>query len=200
MLMYFINEDIKLLCTHDIRDNYYYITSDGKVLNKYLQELKPFISNTGYYRVGLYLNEYKNNRRVEKNFSIHRLVAEYFCDNDDPINKDQVNHINGNKLKNDYRNLEWVSQPENIIKAYDSNLCNTKGEKCHLHNPKYTDELVHEICKCLGKGMAYFDIIKELNLCDYNQRSSWEYQNWRKYLKNIKGRRCRRDITSQYSY
>ena len=198
--MYIINENIKLLCTHDIRDDFYYITNDGKIINKDLQEMKPFISNSGYLRVSLYLNEYKNNRRVAKKFSVHRLVAEYFCENDDPITKDQVNHINGDKLKNDYFNLEWVSQSENIVKAYDSNLCKTKGENCHLHNNRYTDDIVHAICKCFEKNMTYFEIIKTLNLCDYHKRSSPIYQRWRKYLKNLRGRRCRRDITSQYSY
>ena len=198
--MYFINETIKLITTHDIKDGYYYITCDGKILNKNLQELKPYISNSGYYRVNLSLNTKKNNRTLQKKFSVHRLVAEYFCENDNPSEKDQVNHIDGNKLNNNHWNLEWVSQSENIFKAYDVNLCNTKGEKCHLHNPKYTDELVHSICKCFEKCMTYFDIIRELNLCDYRDRSTWEYQNWRKYLKNIRGRRCRRDITSQYSY
>lgn len=198
--MYFINENIKLLCTHDIKDNYYYITIDGKVLNRDLKVIKTYISNSGYERVTLYLNEYKNNRRVAKKFSIHRLVAEYFCPNDDPINKNQVNHIDGNKLKNEAWNLEWVSQSENIIKAYDTELCSTRGMNCHLHNPIYSDEVVHSICQCFEKGMSYYSIIKELRLCDYSNKGSAEYQRWRKYLKNIRGRRCRRDITSQYSY
>lgn len=198
--MYFINETVKLITTHDIKDNYYYITCDGMVVNNKLQELKPFISNSGYYRVNLSLNIKKNNRTLQKKFSVHRLVAEYFCENSNPHEKDQVNHIDGNKLNNTFQNLEWVSQSENIIKAYDGNLCSTKGESCHLHNQKYSDDLVHHICKCFEKRMTYFEIIKELKLCDYRNKSSYEYQNWRKYLKNIRGRRCRRDITSQYSY
>ena len=198
--MYFINETIKLITTHDIKTGYYYITWDGLVLNKNLQEMKPYISNSGYYRVNLSLNTKKDNRTLQKKFSVHRLVAEYFCDHVNPSEKDQVNHIDGNKLNNHCKNLEWVSQSENIIKAYDENLCSTKGENCHFHNQKYPDELVHRICECFEKRMTYFDIIKELELCDYQNRSSYEYQTWRKYLKNIRGRRCRRDITSQYSY
>ena len=85
--MYYINETIKLIKTHDIKNNYYYITYDGKVLNKYLQEMKLFMSNSGYYRINLSLNKKKNNRTIQKKFSVHRLVAEYFCENDDPIIK-----------------------------------------------------------------------------------------------------------------
>ena len=189
-----------MLNTHDIRGQYYYITCDGKVYNKFLCEIRPFTSNSGYLRVGLYLNSYKNNRRVPKNFSIHRLVAEYFCENDNPDIKDQVNHINGIKTDNNASNLEWVSQSENIIKAYDTNLCPIKGENSHLHNERYTDEIVHSICKYLEKGYTYHEIIKTMKLCDYMDRSSEDYQRWRKYMKNLKGRRCRRDITSQYVY
>ena len=189
-----------MLNTHDIRDQYYYITCDGKVYNKFLCEIRPFMSNSGYLRVGLYLNSYKNNRRVPRNFSIHRLVAEYFCENDNPDIKDQVNHINGIKTDNTASNLEWVSQSENIIKAYDSNLCPIKGENSHLHNERYTDEIVHDICKYFEKGYTYYEVIKAMQLCDYTDRSSEDYQRWRKYMKNLKRRRCRRDITSQYVY
>lgn len=44
-------------------------------------------------------------------FSLHRVVAAYFCEN--PENKDQVNHIDGNKENNAASNLEWVTNTEN---------------------------------------------------------------------------------------
>lgn len=47
---------------------------------------------------------------------VHRLVAKYFCDGffDGAV----VNHIDGNIHNNDYRNLEWITQRENINKSY----------------------------------------------------------------------------------
>ena len=68
--------------------------------------LKSCITNKGYLRLGLYLNDVKNNHQI------HRLVATAFVDN--PDNKDQVNHINAIKTDNRAENLEWVSNYENF--------------------------------------------------------------------------------------
>src|SRR5699024_1594131 len=60
-------------------------------------------------------------------FSIHRLVAIHFVEN--PLNKDQVNHIDGNKTNNFYKNLEWATHSENGLHAYETNLrVSQKGE------------------------------------------------------------------------
>ena len=50
-----------------------------------------------------------------KGFSVHTLVARAFCDG---YKKGLiVNHIDGNKLNNYYKNLEWVTYKENSIHA-----------------------------------------------------------------------------------
>lgn len=189
---------IILIETHNIQTGRYFACLDGQIMDWNCNYITPHLGNTGYLRVTLNTNDYKNNRRVMKKFSVHRLIAEYFCFNDNPLIKNQVDHIDGNKLHNDAANLQWVSQSQNIINAYDINLCSTKGINCHLHNPIYTDELVHEMCSCLERGLSYREIIMELNLCDLSDRDT--YQRYRKYLKNLKSRRCRRDITSCYIY
>ena len=50
----------------------------------------------------------------------HRLVALHFIPN--PLNKEQVNHIDGNKMNNHVSNLEWVTQEENMRHCMDSGL------------------------------------------------------------------------------
>ena len=47
-----------------------------------------------------------------KKFLLHRLVAINFIPNDD-INKNIVDHIDGNRTNNNISNLRWVTQPEN---------------------------------------------------------------------------------------
>lgn len=57
---------------------------------------------------------------IQKTFTVHRLVAEHFLDK--PDGKDYVNHIDGDKDNNVAGNLEWVTQSENQIHAYETNL------------------------------------------------------------------------------
>lgn len=75
--------------------------------------LKQQQNKFGYHLVLLYpLNRGK--------VMVHRLVATHFLPNIE--NKKTVNHINGNKADNNIKNLEWVTQSENIIHAYKIGL------------------------------------------------------------------------------
>lgn len=60
---------------------------------------------------------YKGNT---KQYYIHVLVATAFIDN--PFNKKEINHIDGNKRNNNVNNLEWVTRAENMFHAKENNL------------------------------------------------------------------------------
>ena len=82
-------------------------TYNSKILN-------AVATKKGYLRLGLYNNDVKNNHQI------HRLVAMNFIPN--PLNKEQVNHINGIKIDNRVENLEWVSNYENFRHSVNMGL------------------------------------------------------------------------------
>ena len=86
----------------------YYISDTGKVFSNIsgeMKEKKPFKNHNGYLRISLW----KNGKST--NIFIHRLVAEYFVKN--PYNYDSVDHIDSNRLNNNYYNLRWTSKSYN---------------------------------------------------------------------------------------
>lgn len=86
------------------------------------QSIKPNLKRNGYLQVGL---RREGKRKWE---SIHRLVAIHFIDN--PENKPQVNHIDGNKQNNNIYNLEWATSQENLLHAHANGLIKMpKGEE-----------------------------------------------------------------------
>lgn len=73
-----------------------------------IHNLSPGRKNSGY----LYVHLVKN--KQTKNHHVHRLVAHMFIENDDPINKVEVNHINEfEKDNNCVENLEWATSKYN---------------------------------------------------------------------------------------
>lgn len=94
-------------------NGYYLIGTDGSVWNR-RKQLKTYIINAGYEAIIFQVNG------VRKHHLIHRLVAEAFIPN--PASKREVNHINGDKLKNDVCNLEWCTSSENKQHAKQNGL------------------------------------------------------------------------------
>lgn len=99
----------------------YVIYNDGKCYNeKNKKWLKPKTS-LKYDRYSLSVNG------IIYDYYIHRLVATYFISN--PLNKLEVNHIDGDTKNNIFTNLEWVTKQENLIHQKENYLFHKKSIK-----------------------------------------------------------------------
>jgi len=97
----------------------YKISSYGRVMSKYNEEVKGWFVNGTYIKVRLYKD------RVSKDFYVHRLVAKHFLI--EMPNKNVVNHIDHNPMNNNVTNLEWCTQKENMAHAKNHNRMNIIG-------------------------------------------------------------------------
>ena len=93
--------------------NGYKISNYGRVKNHKGRITEGAKHESGYLWACIYPNSYL----------LHRLVAKVFIPN--PENKEQVNHIDGNKQNARVNNLEWCSNVENQIHKINSGLSNT---------------------------------------------------------------------------
>lgn len=105
-----------------IYNSNYLIYNDGRVYSKYINKIMSTHISSGYYAVCISIGN------GSKTFRIHRLVALHFVKNEDPLNFNIVNHINGNKLDNNYTNLEWTDQKGNCEHALENGF-STPGKQ-----------------------------------------------------------------------
>lgn len=85
--------------------DYYEIQEDGKLFGYQGRELADTLNSNGY------VHNVLSTEQGRKGFQRHRLVALAFIPNSE--SKEQVNHIDENKLNNHVSNLEWCTVAEN---------------------------------------------------------------------------------------
>jgi len=112
----------------------YSLDKQGVVFGKNGKPLRLHKGASGYIQVNFYRNG------QQKTLTLHRLLALSFIEN--PDNKAEVNHIDGDKLNNDLSNLEWCTRSENIIHGiriglFPKKRMNSRGKKHWRSKPVY---------------------------------------------------------------
>jgi predicted XRE-type DNA-binding protein len=176
-----------------IENNGYKVSNKGRIIGKkgYLLKGKP--AKDGYVPCSI---------KFEDGFyagSYHRAVAYLFIPNDDPINKVEVNHIDGIKHHNWVENLEWVTKSENQ-KHEGKYIQKRNGEKNCMN--KLKEDLVIEVYNLCKEGkMKYKDIaliydIPKSTLSTIARGAQWAYLGLTPLPPRHKGRE--RKINSRF--
>ena len=152
------------------------VVSRGAVAMKRKGKMMNFsLHHKGYRKASL--SKVENGISKQRAFFVHRLVASAFIEN--PNYKNQVNHIDGNKLNNCVENLEWVTNQENIDHAKRNNLLNkVNGEKHGMS--KLSSETVKDIKMRLNlsqsnKMIAAIYGIDPTTVSDIKRGRTWKH-------------------------
>lgn len=126
---------------------WYYITEDGKCYNN---KTNKFLKGQINYKSGYLTYNITLPNGNKKRISAHRYVAINYIDN--PLNKPEVNHKDGNKLNNNVENLEWVTAKENQQHAIENELRTFAHVFCFNNEKKLIAEYksIIEAAKAVG--------------------------------------------------
>ncbi len=83
------------------------------------KKLKLSLDSSGYLKCSIC------NLGTKKTINIHKIVVKLFVGTSDLT----INHIDGNKLNNHYKNLEYITHEQNIAHAHKIGIHKNKHER-----------------------------------------------------------------------
>lgn len=138
------------------------IDSKGVIKHFDKRKVKPTLKPDGYYSVRL-------GGSGGGNIQHHRVLALCFIKNDDPENKTQVNHIDGNRSNNSISNLEWVTPLENTrhsIEIGNKKITERFRYLTHKNSLRYTGDVLEDVLSMRNEGFTLKEIAKKYNTCE----------------------------------
>lgn len=148
----------------------YAVSNMGRVKSFYKRQpriLKLGNNGNGYMFAGINIE----GRRI--NYYVHRLVADLFLKNTDPLKK-TVNHHNG-KNDNTHSSLSWMTQSENSKHGVENGLL-PKGNKSYL---SILDELQVQVIKSLKGDLKQKQIANYFNVTPSNIGAIYRGKSWK---------------------
>jgi hypothetical protein len=102
-----------------------FLSRNGKESRREVRERIMSQSESKIGRISVMLSK----ENVRKRISVHRIVAEAFVKNDDPIHKTEINHKDENPRNNIPSNLEWCDRKYNMNYGTLPQRLNIKNRK-----------------------------------------------------------------------
>lgn len=115
----------------------YSINKNGQIKNSNGLIMKIATSVEGYKHCNIVYDLPEGKKK--KTSYIHRILAELFIDNPDPMNRKYIDHIDKNPQNNSIDNLRWVPNGENQLnkKLQSNNKTGYKGVSFNFKRCKY---------------------------------------------------------------
>lgn len=152
----------------------YLISKNGEVYSTYVNRLlKPATSKEGYLKLVL-----KSDSAESKTVLVHRLVALTYLPN--PLEYEQVNHIDNIKLNNNVSNLEWCTCSQNNIhkNLYYGNTLLLICDRCGINFYRaYSRQTSEKYTFCSESCFRKEDVVKNVLSFD-TQFLIWCQENY----------------------
>lgn len=135
--------------------------------------IKSWKQRDGYFLIGL------SNNGKRKIYLVHRLVGFAFVKNLE--NKNEINHIDGNKSNNCSDNLEWNTRNENVKHAYKKQLIKKKDIGSNHYLSKLNENKVLKIRSLYKTGkysqseLGKMFNVRQDTISDVIRRKTWKH-------------------------